>query len=82
MAESPYTLHWAALAPKIAPSHGGYGPPFNRWFLLPVRAHDPNGLSIGSAVFAQMTADYPYTLQWDALFPPKLLIPMEDIDPI
>jgi len=26
-AESPYTLQWAPLSPKIAPSHGGSGPP-------------------------------------------------------
>jgi len=26
-AESPYTLQWATLSPKIAPSHGGSGPP-------------------------------------------------------
>ena len=25
-AESPYTLQWAPLSPKIAPSHGGSGP--------------------------------------------------------
>jgi len=25
-AESPYTLQWALLSPKIAPSHGGSGP--------------------------------------------------------
>jgi len=34
-----------------------------------MRAHNPNGISIGSAVFAQMTAECPYTLQWDAPFP-------------
>jgi len=27
---------------------------------------------IGLAVFAHMTAEYPYTLQWDAPFPLKL----------
>jgi len=30
----------------------------------PVQAHGPNGITIGSAVFAQMTAECPYTLQW------------------
>ena len=42
------------------------GPPSNTWFLRPIRAHNPNGISIGSAVFAQMTAECPYILQWDA----------------
>jgi len=37
-----------------------------------MRAHNPNGTSIGSAVFAQMTADCPYTLQWFACFPLKI----------
>ena len=41
-----------------------------------------NGISIDSAVFAQMTAEYPYTLQWDAPFPSKLPLPKGDLDPI
>jgi len=44
--------------------------PFNERFLELIRAHNPNGISIGSAVFAQMIAQYPYTLQWDAPPPP------------
>jgi len=40
--------------------------PSNTWFLGPMRAHNPNGTSIGSAVFAQMTAERLYTLQWFA----------------
>jgi len=43
--------------------------PSNTWFLGPIRAHNPNGISIGSAVFAQGTTGCPYTLKWDALFP-------------
>jgi len=39
------------------------GPPFNTWFTEPTRAPKPNGISIGSAVFAQLTAESPYTLQ-------------------
>jgi len=54
---------------KHCPSHGGSGTPSNLWFLGPIRAHNPNGISIGSAVFAQMTAEFPCTLQWDAPFP-------------
>jgi len=37
-------------------------------FLGPIRAYNPNGISIGSAIFAQMTAECPDTLQWDAPF--------------
>jgi len=42
--------------------------------------HNPNGISIGSAVFAQMTAVCPYTLQWDAPFPKNLHLPKGDLD--
>jgi len=30
-------------------------PPSNTWFLGPIRPHCPNGISIGSAIFAEMT---------------------------
>ena len=33
----------------------GYGPPSNVWFLWPTRVHNPNGISIGSAVFTGLT---------------------------
>jgi len=46
---------WAPLSPKIVPSHGGIWTPSKTWFLEPIRAHKANGISIGSAVFAQMT---------------------------
>ena len=46
--------------------------PSKSWFLRPIRAHIPNGISNGSTVFAQMTAECPYTLQWDAPFPLKI----------
>ena len=48
-------------------------PRLNTSFLGPIRAHNPNGISIGSAVFAQMIAECPYTLQWNAPFPPKIV---------
>jgi len=38
----------------------------------PMRAHNPNGTSIASAVFAQMTAECTYTLQWFACFRLKI----------
>jgi len=37
-----------------------------------MQAHNPNGTLVGSAVFAQMTAGCPYTLQWFACFPLKI----------
>jgi len=40
--------------------------------LRPTRVHNLNGISIGSAVFAQLTAERPYTLQWVAFCPSKL----------
>jgi len=65
------TLKWAPLSTRIAPSNGGSGPPCNTWCFGPMRANkfnNPNGTSIGSAVFAQMTTECPYTLQWFACF--------------
>jgi len=56
-AECPYTLQWGATFPlKIATSHGGYEPPSNTWFPGPTRVLNPNGISIGSAVFAGLTS--------------------------
>ena len=39
--------------------------------LDPHLTHDSCGISISSAVFAQMTAECRYTLQWDAAFHPE-----------
>jgi len=51
--------------------------PYNTRFLLgPIQHHNPNGISISLAVFAQMTAECPYTLQWVPLSPSKLPLPM------
>ena len=60
MAESAYTLQRVPLSTRIAPFNGD------------LRVHNPNGTSISSAVFAQMTAECPYTLQWFACFPLKV----------
>ena len=57
-AECPCTLQWDAPSPpplKIAPSHGGIQTPSNTWFPGPTRVLKPNGISIGSAVFAGLT---------------------------
>jgi len=43
--------------------------PSNTCFLGPIQIHIPNGISIGSAIFAQLTAESHYTLQWAAPFP-------------
>jgi len=56
-AECLYTLHWDAPPPlKIAPPSGGSGLPSNTWFLGPTRVLNPNGISIGAAVFAGLTS--------------------------
>jgi len=65
---------------KIAPSHGASG----RHTLYNFWAHPSPQVqtaSIGSAVFKQMTAECPYTLQWAALSPSKLPTPVWDVDP-
>jgi len=57
-AERPYTLQWDAPLPlKVLPlSMSGSGPPSNTWFPGPTRVLNPNGISIGSAVFARLTS--------------------------
>jgi len=62
-------LYNGHLPPKIAHSHGGSGPPSNTLFNGPTRVHNPNGISIGSAVFSPFTAERSYTLNWAAPFP-------------
>ena len=55
-----------------------YGPPSNT---IPA-AHNPNGIPIGSAVFAQTTVGCSYILQWDAHSPPIICpFPWGDLDP-
>ena len=50
-------FRWGAPFPlKIAPCHGGSEPPSNTGFLGPTRAHNPNGISVGLAVFAGLKA--------------------------
>jgi len=52
----------------------------NTCFLRPTGVHIPNGISIGSAVFAQLTAEGPYTWQWTTPPPSKLPLSMGDLD--
>jgi len=54
-AEHPYTLEWPALHPQNCPFTWGYWPQSNTWFLGSTRVLNPNGLSIGSAVFVGFT---------------------------
>jgi len=48
---------------------GGSGFPSNLWFLGPISAHIPKGISNGSAIFAQLTAECPCSLRWAPLSP-------------
>jgi len=68
--------------PKLSLSIGGSGSPSNLWFLGTIQTQNPNGISVGSAVFAQTTVEYPYTLQWDAGSQPKICpFPWGDLEP-
>jgi len=58
-------FEWPGQLPKIAPSHWGS----NTWFLGPTRGFIQNGISIGSAVFAQFTVECPFTV-----FSPKVTL--------
>jgi len=49
--------------------------------LGPIRSHNPNGIPIGSAAFAQGTAECAYTLQRDGPFPLKIAPSHGDLDP-
>jgi len=53
---------------------------YTRASLAHMGVHNLNGISIGSAVFAQLTAERPYTLQRAAFLRSKLRLPMGDLD--
>jgi len=75
-------MHVHILSPKKLPLRlVRSGPPSNTWFLGSTQILSPNGISIGSAVFTQLTAERPYTLQWTPFSPSKLPIPMGDLGP-
>jgi len=68
--------------PNIVPSHGEVWIPSRpNTIFVPIRAHNPNGISIGSAVFAQMTAECPIVYCGTPISLSKLPIPMGDLDP-
>jgi len=58
-----------------------YGPPSNTWFLRPIRAHNPNGIPTGSAVFAQTTVVSLYFTMGRPFSPKNLPLPTGDLDP-
>jgi len=68
----PILYNGRPYPPELPLPMGDLDLPFNTRCFRPKRVHNPNGTSIGSAVFAQMTADCLYTLQWFACFPSKL----------
>ena len=55
----------------------GFWTPSNSWSLGPFWSQNPNGITIGSALFAQVTAECSYTLQWVPLSPKNCLFPWE-----
>jgi len=53
-ADSAYTLQWVSFPQKL-PIPMGDLDPSNTWFLRPIRVLSPNGILIGSAIFAGLT---------------------------
>jgi len=62
--------------PKSAPSRASICTPSNTWLPGFARLKVPNGILIGSAVFAQLKPECPYTLQLAAPIPLKLPLSM------
>jgi len=55
-ADCPYTLQWGTpFAPQNRPFPWGIWTPSNTWFTGLTRVLNPNGISIGAAVFAGLT---------------------------
>jgi len=52
----PILYNGTPLPLKIVPSYAGSGPPSSTWFSGRTRVLNPNGISIGSAVFAGLTS--------------------------
>ena len=66
--------------PENCPSPWGFAPTSDTWFRAPTRVFVQNGMSIGSAAFAQLTVKCPITIQWAATFPLKLPVPIGGSD--
>ena len=69
-----------ALSPKTAVSYGRSGPHLIQ-FLGPIQAHNPNGTSISSAVFAQTTAVSIYLTMGRPLPPQNCPLSWGNMDP-
>jgi len=67
-------------SPKIAPYRGQIWTPSNSWFLGPVRAYNPKGITISSAVFTQVTARCHVLYNGPPVIP-QLPFPMGDLYP-
>ena len=63
------------LSPNYCPFASGIWAPPNTCFLGPSRVHNPNGIWIGSVVFAQITAECRNTLQRAVHSPPLKIAP-------
>jgi len=69
------------VVPLKLPLHTGWsGPPSNTWFPEPTQAHNPNGIWIGPAVFAQITAVSLYFTMLHPFPPPNCPFPWGDAD--
>jgi len=77
-----YTLQQATPTPFKITYLVGDLDPSNKKFLGFIRAHSPTGILSCSDVFAQMTAEYPCTLKWDASsLPSQLPLPLRGSGP-
>jgi len=70
--KEPILYNGRPYPPELPLPMGGSGPPCNTSCFRPMRAYNPNSISISSAIFAQMTAECIYCLQWFACFPLKI----------
>ena len=67
-------VHWRHLANTTEINHIGaiWRIRLNSRFLRTIQVHNSNNKSIGSAVFAQMIAEYPYSILYNGTrFPPQ-----------
>jgi len=65
-------FEWPGQPPKIAHSIGDLHP--SNMVPWAHRVFFENGISIGTAVSAQLAVEYPITLQWAATFSPQIVL--------